>query len=181
MFKNALTFGSISGAMIILLFVIFKPLWYQDAQHINLKTGEMLGYISMLVSLSMIFFGIKSYRDKHLNGVITFKKAFLIGLWITIVASVIYVVGWCIYYNTSETMRNFPELYLHYMLDDLKASGASAAKIAEKEEEFRYNMELYKNPFFMVTITFLEIFPVGLVIDLISALLLRKKVSVAEV
>lgn len=180
MLRHALIFGAISGVILMLLFILEKPLWYQDAQHIDIKKGEILGYISMLISLSMVFFGVRSYRDKHLDGSITFGKAFKVGLMITLVASVIYVVGWIIYYNTSESMQNFPELYLNYMLEDLKKSGSSATEIAAKEAEFRYNMELYKNPLFMIAITFLEIFPVGVIIDLISAFLLRKKALPTE-
>ena len=66
------------------------------------------------------------------------------------------------------------------MMEELKKSGVSAAEIAAKEAEFRSNMELYKNPFFMIAITFLEIFPVGLVIDLISAFLLRNNAPKPE-
>jgi hypothetical protein len=178
--KQALTFGSMAGAILILLFLLQQAIWFKDPEHIDFKKGEILGYISMLVSLSMIFFGIRSYRDKHLNGFITFGKAFQVGLWITLIASTIYVVGWVIYYNTSETMQKFPELYLNFMMEELKKSGVSTTEIAAKEAEFRSNMELYKNPFFMIAITFLEIFPVGLVIDLISAFLLRNNAPKPE-
>jgi hypothetical protein len=173
--KHALIYGGIAGAILIAFFFISQPLVMKADGSFDMKTGEVIGYLSMLVSLSMIFFGIRSYRDNHLEDTITFGKAFQVGLFITLVASVIYVVGWMIYYNTSETMRNFPELYLQHMLEELKASGKSAAEIAKKELELRKNMDLYKNPAIMVAITFLEIFPVGLIIDAISALLLRKK------
>ncbi|AEE49318.1 DUF4199 domain-containing protein [Haliscomenobacter hydrossis] len=172
--KHALIFGSLAGGILILLFILEQPLLYQDGKF-DFKKGEILGYISMLVSLSMIFFGIRSFRDQHLNGSITFGKAFQVGLMITLVASVIYVVGWMIYYNTSESMQKFPELYLNHMLEELKKSGKSAAEIVKQEAEFRKNMEMYKNPLIMMAITFLEIFPVGLVVDVISALLLKKK------
>jgi len=178
--KHALTFGVLAGLILILLFILEQSLWFKDPENIDFKKGEILGYISMLISLSMIFFGVRTYRDKHLNGIISFGKAFQVGLWITLVASTIYVVGWIIYFNTSETMQQFPELYLNYMLEELQKSGASTTEIAEKEVEFRRNMAMYKNPAVMIAITFLEIFPVGLVIDLLSAFLLRKKNAKAE-
>lgn len=173
--RHALIYGGIAGAILMVFFFISQSFLMKADGSFDMKTGEVVGYLSMIVSLSMIFFGIRSYRDNHLEGTITFGKAFQVGLLITLVASAIYVVGWIIYYNTSETMRNFPELYLQHMLEELKESGKSAAEIAEKEAELRRNMDLYKNPVIMIAITFLEIFPVGLVINGISALLLRKK------
>lgn len=173
--KHVLIFGSLAGVILILLFIIEQPLWFGNGENIDFKKGEILGYITMLISLSMVFFGVKSYRDKHLNGIITFGKAFQVGLLITLVASAIYVVGWLIYSSTSATMQKFPELYLNFMLEDLKKSGASASEIAQTEAELRRNMEMYKNPLIKIAITFLEIFPVGLLIDLVSAFLLRRK------
>lgn len=175
MLRHALIFGALAGLILTILFVIEQSLWLKDLENIDFKKGEFWGYISMLVALSMIFFGVKSYRDQHLNGLISFGKAFQVGLWITLVASTIYVVGWMIYYNASETMQKFPELYLQHLLAELKETGKSAVEIAQKEAEFRRNMELYKNPAIMIAITYLEIFPVGLIIDVISAFLLRKK------
>ncbi|HOY19347.1 MAG TPA: DUF4199 domain-containing protein [Haliscomenobacter sp.] len=173
--KHALIFGALSGGVMILLFMISQPLLYNEDGSLDMKGGEILGYISMLISLSMVFFGVRSFRDQHLNGSITFGKAFQVGLLITLVASVIYVVGWMIYYNTSERMHEFPELYLNHMLEELKKSGKSAAEMVKQEAELRKNMELYKKPLVMIAITFMEIFPVGLIVDVISALLLKKK------
>lgn len=179
--KHTLIYGGIAGAILIVFFFISQSLVMKADGSFDMKTGELVGYLSMIVSLSMIFFGIRSYRDNHLGGAITFGKAFQVGLFITLIASVIYVVGWMIYYSTSETMRNFPELYLQHMLEELKESGKSAAEIAKQEAELRKNMDMYKKPVIMIVITFLEIFPVGVIIDLISASLLRKKSAKSEV
>ncbi|MEZ5059875.1 MAG: DUF4199 domain-containing protein, partial [Saprospiraceae bacterium] len=105
--KLVLTFGIIAGIINTILMRSFQPLYMQDGQ-MDMGKGELLGYISMIVALSMIFFGVKSYRDKHQEGIISFGKAFKVGFFITLVASVIYVTGWMIYYNTDETAQQFP-------------------------------------------------------------------------
>ena len=177
MLKHVLFYGLIAGCVMVLFFIIEQPLVIEEGAKPDMKTGELWGYISMLVSLSMIFFGVRSYRNKYLHGVITFGKAFQIGLWISLIASLIYVVGWMVLYSTSETLQNFPDMYLDHMLEELKKSGKTAAEMAETEATLRKNMELYKNPFIMMAVTFMEIFPVGLVIDVVTALLLRKKAT----
>ena len=53
--------------------------------------------------------------------------------------------------------------------------GASAAEIAAMEKEMATFKENYKNPLFNVGMTFLEVFPVGLIMTLVSAAILRRK------
>ena len=129
----------------------------------------------MIISLSMIFFGIRQYRERHLGGKISFGKAFKVGFLIALVASVIYVIGWMIYYNTSEVAQNFPAQYLEHMKEKWAEAGMSTEQINTKAEGFARNMELYKNPVIMAGMTLMEILPVGLIITLISALILKRK------
>lgn len=168
------TYGIISGLIITVLMIGMTPLWQQEGQ-MDMQMGELLGYISMIVSLSMIFFGVKNYRDKHKDGVITFGKAFKVGFLITLVASAFYVVGWMIYFNTSETAQDFPEQYLEYMLTEMEEDGATAEEVAETRTTYEGQMELYKNPFVMMGVTLMEILPVGLLISLLTAFILKRK------
>jgi len=89
--RYALIFGSIAGVVLVLMMFLTMPFLGED---IDYDTAEWLGYISMIVALSAIFIGIKSYRDKESAGLISFGKAFKVGLFITLVASVFYVAGW---------------------------------------------------------------------------------------
>ena len=61
------------------------------------------------------------------------------------------------------------------MLQELKASGATAAEIENKTAEMKKFSVMYKNPFFNALMTYMEILPVGLVVTLISSLILKKK------
>ena len=92
--KTVLTYGPIAGVIIVLLMALFIGLMSKEQ---DFQMGEILGYASMIVALSTIFVGIRKYRDDELGGMITFGKAFQVGLLITLVASAIYVAAWMFY------------------------------------------------------------------------------------
>ena len=139
----------------------------------DFSRGELIGYASMIIAFSTIFFGIRSYRDDELSGRITFGQAFRIGIGITLVATAIYVIAWMIISNTIAT--DFMADYYQHSVEKIRASGLSEAQIEEKIEKMEKFAELYKNPIVKIGMTFLEIFPVGLVITLISSFILKKK------
>jgi hypothetical protein len=65
--------------------------------------------------------------------------------------------------------------YCTHVLKETKASGASQIEIDKKTTEMASFKELYKNPLFVVLITYIEILPIGLIISLIGALILKRK------
>jgi hypothetical protein len=168
--KIVITFGLIGGVLVSVLMGFSMSLWQEE---LNFEMGEVMGYLSMIISLSSIFFGIKSYRDNHLAGAISFGRGFLVGLYITLVASAMYAVGWEIYYNTKAS--DFMEKYTAHTLEKAKADGATDAEIEKKRSEMASMTEWYKNPVIRFAWSIVEIFPVGLLITLLSAGLLRKR------
>ena len=126
----------------------------------------------MIVALSIIFVAIKQYRDKNLGGVIKFKTAFLVGLYISLIAGTIYVANWEVYMQTAGS-DEFIEQYQTSMINNMKADGASEEDIQKQLEKNEYYKEMYSNTFFRILITYSEILPVGLLISLLSAFLLK--------
>ncbi len=173
--KTVITYGLLAGFILVFLTYITRPLFITPDGKMDMGKGEVLGYINMLLSMSMIFFGTRQYRDKHLEGKITFRKAFWAGFLIAVIASVIYTIGWMIYYNTSEVAHSFPQQYLEYMKTKWAESGKSAEEMAKMTEQMAKNMELYKNPIAMTLMTLLEILPLGAILAVISAFILRRK------
>lgn len=167
--KIVITFGIIAGIINAGTAALLVSLAGDDLIHAN---TEWVGYLVMFISLSMIFVGVKQYRDQHLGGVISFGKAFLVGLYIALVAGAIYVGVWEVYMQTSG--EDFIQVYQTSAIENMKESGASATEIAEFEDQMEYYAEIYENPFYRVLITLSEILPVGLLITLVSAVLLRK-------
>ncbi|MEM6513036.1 MAG: DUF4199 domain-containing protein [Pseudomonadota bacterium] len=166
--KTITTYGLIAGTIIALSVALSLAM---DGASEHLAGLEWLGYAVMIIAFSMIFVAIKGYRDRELGGVIKFGTAFKVGIGITLVASLIYVVAWEI--NLSLTDYAFMEQYTQSLIEQKQAAGATAAELAELQAEMDIMAERYSNPLFRVPITLLEIFPVGLLITLVSAAVLR--------
>ena len=171
-----ITFGLIAGIICGMMFFVISP---TDGE-INFDNGQLYGYITMTIALSTIFFAVKQYRDKYHNGEIKFGKAFLVGLYITLIAAVVYVLAWELYYNNYA--QDFGDKYVEYMRGKLESQGISAAEIDNELASLTSMMESYKtNTLMRMGLTMTEILPVGLIISLISALLfgfvLKKKTT----
>lgn len=165
-----LTYGLVSGGIIILSVVLSLSLESISAESVS--TLEWLGYLFMIVALSMIFVGIKRYRDNDLGGVIRFSTGLLLGLGITVVASIVYVIVWEV--NLSLTDYAFIEDYTNSVIQAKEAEGVSGEALEQVKSEMDSMRTQYANPLYRVPMTFLEIFPVGVIISLISAVTLRK-------
>lgn len=167
--KTILTFGVIAGLICSVWMVSFILMGKFD----DFDYGMIYGYASMLIAFSMIFVGIKNYRDKQLNGSINFKTAFTIGLFITLIASTFYVVTWLICYYTF--LPDIGDKYIAYKLNEMKQNNISPAEIDKYAQETKQFWESYKNPFFNAMLTYTEILPVGLIVSVISSLILKSK------
>lgn len=171
--KIVLIYGGIGGLIIAAMLFITMPM----AMEGKMENGELIGYTTMVIALSTIFVGVKMYRDKHLGGIISFGKAFLVGLYITLVASFLYATGWELYLAIQGISGNeFMEYYTQCQADQLEKSGASADKIARMKEQSQSFMTWYNNPVLRFLWTMMiESFPVGLIVALITAAILKKK------
>lgn len=172
--KTIFLYGSLGGVIITGLLVFNTLLWQRGI--VTFDNSHIVGYTSMVVALSMVFMGVRSYRNNHCGGAIPFGRAFGVGILIAIVASLFYVVAWEIYLAADATLNaTFMDQYKAHSLAKMREKGVSAVELAEAEQHLTEMCALYKNPFIRVCMTFVEIFPVGLVIALISAAILRKK------
>ena len=161
-----LTYGLISG-LVIISSILGTLLVAGDASH----SSVWLGYLIMLVALSAILVGVRQYRDQALGGVITFRTAALMGLGIAMVASATYVVVWEIY--LAATDYAFMPKYAAQALEAKRAAGVTGAEYAKFATEMAAMVRQYTNPLIRLPMTFVEIFPVGLLVALVSAALLR--------
>ena len=167
--KIVLTFGLISGGITALMMFVTLPLM----DRISFDKLEVIGYTTIVLSFLMVFFGIRSYRDSVGGGTITFGKAMKVGLLITLISCACYVIAWeIIYFGIAP---DFVDKYGHYMIEKARAEGASAQELATQREKIESLKAMLANPLINIAITLLEPLPIGLLVTLISAAILRRK------
>jgi len=167
--KNIIICGLIAGLIVTV---------WMLGQMVNLFKIEgslWLGYTTMLVAFSLIFVAVKNSRDRYSDGTISFGKAFKIGLMITLIASTIYVVVWQFDYKYFAS--DYLDKYYAHQIADMKAKGASAAEISKATLNAQSFIKSYQNPLVNIAITYGEILPMGLVVSLIAALILKRKAA----
>jgi len=167
--KTVLVFGLISGCLSAAMMLATVPFMHK----IPPAKAYLIGYTTIVLAGLLVYFGIRSYRDNFSGGKLTFARGFAVGILITLLSNCFYVATWEFVYH--KFMPDFAEKYSAQMVEHAKASGASQEKIAEtirQAEDFQRN---YHNPIYVIGMTFLEVFPVFLLITLISAAILRRK------
>lgn len=167
--KTVLTFGIIAGVMISVLMDSSLLI----ANKIGSGHSMLLGYTMMVASFLLVYFGIRSYRDNTLDGQIGFGRAFACGILITLITTVFYVGTWeIIYFNF---IPHFMDGYFAAQIHKVQSSGHDPTTIAAQVAAIQHSQQLYQNPFVNMAYTFIEPLPVGLIITLISAAVLRRK------
>lgn len=169
MTRTVLIFGLIAGVILAAMLVITLTLH----EHIGFDRGELIGYTSMVMAFLLVFFGIRSHRETLAGGSIGFRRAFLVGSLIVVVASLCYVVTWQVLYT--RYAPDFMADYQTHIIDKARAAGASDASIAKTRSELEGFAEMYRDPFVRAAISFVEPLPVGLVIALVSAGILSRR------
>jgi hypothetical protein len=168
--RIVIIFGLISGFISTALMLSFIPF----IDKIGFDNGLILGYSAIVLSFLLVFFGIRSYRENVGQGQISFWRAFSVGLLITVISCAFYAITWQISYYLF--MPDFFDKYANYAVTKMQNEGKSAQEIAAMQEQLKSMTALYKNPILGVIIVFfVEPFPVGLLVTLISSLILRKK------
>jgi hypothetical protein len=171
--KIVLRFGLASGCVLVAISSIMMPLCLNGT--IDFDHSEVLGYSSMVLSFLLVFFGVRSYRDTVAGGAIGFGKAFQVGILITLITCAMYVIAWEIaYFNF---FPHFLDHYSEHVLAKMRAKGESEAAIQASAAQMAALAKNYTNPLFNSAITFMEVFPVGLIMTLLSAAILRRKPS----
>lgn len=168
--RIVLTFGLISGAILSAMMLITLPL----IEKIGFDKGMIITYTTMVLAFLLVFFGIRSYRDTIGQGRISFLRALGTGLLIMTITSICYVVAWEII--SHKFLPDFADKCVAYETEAIRNSGKPSAQIEQEIQQMTQMMTLYKNNLLVnVAFTFLEPLPVGVVMTLISALILRRR------
>ena len=167
---NVLRYGLLSGVCVA-AFMSFSIAYCYSKN--SFEGSMLLGYTAMLLSLSFIFVGVKNYRDNHNGGTISFGTAFLMSLYMALIASTLYVLGWMFaYYNF---FPDFMEKLEAYQLSPAKVSEMTPDEVAGIREQMKTFRNWYSTPIGVAAATYMEILPVGLTVSLITALILKRR------
>ncbi|GGD20601.1 DUF4199 domain-containing protein [Hyunsoonleella pacifica] len=158
-------YGLLTGIVIFLATILL-------GKGLSYTTQEILGYASMVASLSFIFFGIKHYRDKVNNGVVSLGKATLIGILISIFVGVGVAIADYIY--TTTINPDFANEYLETTLKTMETS-MIPEEFEIKKAELTKQMEDYGGSGTMALLMFITVVLIGCIISLISGLILQRK------
>lgn len=167
--KNTVLKYGLYGALTIV--TLFLATWFllKDSDY---AAGETLGYLSMVVSLSFVFFGIKHFRDKENDGKVSFKKALIIGLLISLITAIAFGIIDVIYIKYINP--DFTETYYNDAVEEMRKT-LSAEQFEVKLTELEQQKELFSNTFFSFALMSATVWIIGFIISLISALILQRK------
>lgn len=166
--KIVWTFGLVAAAIMAAFMFATLPFVNGLDQH-----SYVLGYTGIVAGFLTVYFGVRSYRDNVLGGTIRFGRALTVGLLIAIIGSLGYVASWEVLYY--EFMPDFYTKFAQSAVDQARKAGKSDAEIAQTKATMDAMAKNAENPAWVAAMTFLEPFPVGVVIALVSAGTLRRK------
>src|ERR1700741_4564989 len=168
--RTILIYGLILGTILSLNMIFVVRLFYTSP---DFQSNDFVGYSAMVLMFSLVFFGFRNYRNKQLDGVISFGKALKSGIIITLIASTLYVIAWLFYY--SLFVPDFIDKFIPHVLKETARKGATPAELADTAKQMEQYREMYKSPFFVIVLTYAEVLPVGLIVALISSFILKRK------
>jgi len=163
--KIILIFGLLIGVILTTNSIIHINMMYSNPDY---KGNDVAGYATMVIIFSLIYFGVRNYRNNHLDGKISFGKAFKTGALICFVASTVYTVIGLLYYHL--VVPDFGEVFMDYMIRN-----SAPEEIETTTAQMKEFIEMYKNPLFAIFITYMEVLPVGMIVAFFSALIVKKK------
>ena len=161
-------YGLYGAITICVLFVVSWTL----LKNLDYSTQEILGYASILISLSFVFFGIKHFRDQVNNGALPIGKALIIGLAISFITAMAFGILDVVYIKYINP--NFTEDYYARSIETLRDT-LPAAEFEIKKAELESEKDLFMNPFVSFILMSMTVFVIGFIVSLISALLLQRK------
>jgi Protein of unknown function (DUF4199) len=157
-------YGLVVGTALSIFVIIMMNMMVNNK---HTKGNDVIGYAYLIAMFSIVFFGIRKCKSSYSNGIISFGKAFKIGTLIALIGSSMYVLFSLGYYYLF--VPEFLDAYIQNVLNNC----TSPEQLAAKTKEMANFKEMYKNPFFAILVTYMEVLPIGLVVALISSLILK--------
>lgn len=166
--KSIIRYSLYGSLTLTVLFVVGMAI----GGSIDYSTSEVFGYASMVISLLFVFFGIKHFRDKENNGSVSFGKALLIGVLISLIVAVVFGIIDFLYIKFINP--DFMTDYYTHSVEQYKAT-LSESEFQTKLEQLESEKEMFMNPLVTFVVMTMTVFVLGFIISLISSLILQRK------
>ena len=144
---------------------------------ISYAAAEVVGYLTMTLSMVFVFFGIKHYRDQVNNGSLSFGEGLKIGLLIALGPAVFFSLFDLLYVKVINPGWT-DEYYGHYVQEATKSTPAS--ELPDKLKQIKDQREFFDNPVMLFLVMFVTVFIIGLIVSTISALTLRRQRKIQQ-
>lgn len=168
----SIKYGLIAGIIVSAIMATSMAILGCSGGEMN-SASMYIGFGAIFLSFAFIYVAIKKYRAQNL-GYVNFGQAFGLGLIITLIASSIYVLTWAVEYHFF--FPDFMDKYAFQQIRELQNENLAPEVVAQKTKEILEQTYNYKhNPLVFAAFTYMEIVPVGLLVSLVSALILKKK------
>ena len=163
-------YGLISGALLVFFMFSSALVWGNDLDYVM---ATIIGYMTLMISMVPVFLGIKKVRNDHFHGFISLQDALKAGLGIVLIASLIYVMGWMLFYQMIGA--DFMEHNHEQMITELNKTKLPQEEIDVQIENLKQQQAKYGNLFMRIGYAFADILPPGIIIALLSSLYLMRK------
>ena len=166
--KTILRYGTYGSILLTILFSLSLYI----GEYFSYSAREVIGYTTMVLSLSFIFFGIKHYRDQENGGVVSFGTSLKMGVLISLIVSLVFGIIDVIYIEFINP--EFMTEYYAHSVETLKNS-VPPEEFQEKLKELEAQKEFFSSSFMSFLVMSMTVFVLGFIISLISALFLQRK------
>jgi uncharacterized membrane protein (DUF485 family) len=142
--KSALTYGSYLGLISIALSVI---IWAGGLmESMGLFGSAIIGLLSFVITFLLLLFFTKAYRNKELNGIISFKQAFQFAMLVILFSVIISTIYNYIFHTLidPEYMKNLMAVMQQKTMDYMEKVGAPESQIDKTLEKFSEIPTLWK-------------------------------------
>ncbi len=170
---SILKFGLISGSIIVGIPLLSGLVIGYGPE--TFKTGEIIGYSTMILSMLIIFIAVKEYQKAHRSEVVGFLKILSIGAGISTIAGLMFGIYNVIYVEFIDP--EFMQQYYQYYIEGIKSSGAAAAEIERQISQLEREKDMFMNPIVNFFAMFVTVFMIGLSVSVISGLFQKDRIK----
>ncbi len=158
--KITFRYGIVGGCISITFGLIN---WFTISQYYGPASSQIVGYLTIIISLMCVPLGIRYFRDNLNGGAISFSKAMKVGLGITTIFTTVTFL--------------YSMLFFLFAGDDFETwrrKGLSDKELAVLDAQMVQTPDFVFTPFFQGLVLALSVFLIGVIINFVSSLALKR-------